>query len=75
MCAAYRVPLCFSSDSDCFVKYHHRNFQLEKETIEKGKQQHQAEATVLGRLTESVKDKGRPIGSVKHKARGKRKKN
>ena len=35
ICAACKVPLCFSNNKECFRKYHHRNFQRKKEVKRK----------------------------------------
>ena len=35
ICAACELPFCFSSNSNCFVKYHHRSFIDQRFLIEK----------------------------------------
>ena len=49
ICAACRVPLCFSGENDCFTKYHHRNFQSDKELIEK-KYQHREKTQLVATI-------------------------
>ena len=68
-CAECRVPLCFTGDKDCFVKYHHRNFRQRRQSLEEDRQRR---ATRVVKSTPS-RPVGRPVGTVKCRGRGKRK--
>lgn len=72
ICAACELPFCFSSNSNCFVKYHHRSFADQRFLIEK-KYKYKGIGNKTHQKTTSTEGPGRPQGTVKSKGRGKRK--
>ena len=70
VCAACELPLCFTGNNNCFVKYHHRSFAHQRSLIE---MKYKYKVPRSHQKTTTTQLSGRPEGTFKSKGRGKRK--